>query len=85
METTALQKKREKYATALDVAFRKILTMLRAMPEVQQVILFGSYGKGRRDLFTDIDLLVIMESDEKFIDRTARVYSQIQAGVDKKQ
>jgi predicted nucleotidyltransferase len=25
------------------------------MPEVQQVILFGSYAAGRRDLFTDLD------------------------------
>jgi len=31
------------------------------MPEVQQVILFGSYAAGRRDLFTDLDVIVMAE------------------------
>jgi predicted nucleotidyltransferase len=52
------------------------------MPEVELVILFGSYNAGRRDLFTDLDILVVMESPLDFITRTAELYRRLSAGVD---
>jgi len=33
---------------------------LASIPEVERVILFGSYVRGRRDLLTDLDVLVVM-------------------------
>ncbi len=42
-----------------------------------RIVLFGSYARGRRDLFTDLDLLVVMESQEPFVQRLARVYAKL--------
>jgi predicted nucleotidyltransferase len=59
-----------------------ILDQLVSMPHVEKVILFGSYGAGRRDLFTDLDLLVVMDTEKDFLQRTVDLYRQIQTDVD---
>ena len=43
-----------------------------------QIILFGSAAREDLGLFSDIDLIVIMESDKNFIDRLAEFYQEIQ-------
>lgn len=78
----SLAKKRSAYRRSLENAFHRILAQLKSMPEVEMVILFGSYAAGRQDLFTDLDLLVVMTSTKDFVTRTAELYQQIQAGVD---
>jgi predicted nucleotidyltransferase len=77
-----LAQRRAEYAEALDRALSKIVTHLANLPEVEQVILFGSYAAGRRDLFTDLDLLVVMSSEQDFVRRTVELYQQVAAGVD---
>jgi predicted nucleotidyltransferase len=51
------------------------------MSSVQKIILFGSYATGRRDLFTDLDLLVIMDSSLDFVTRCAEVARRLRASV----
>jgi predicted nucleotidyltransferase len=82
MSDDAIQRKRDEYALALDSALEKIVTQLRQIPEVERVILFGSYSTGQRDLFTDIDLLVVMDSELDFVQRTAELYARIHTNVD---
>lgn len=53
------------------------LTAALAARGAQKIILFGSLARGRVDLFTDIDLLVIMDSPEPFIERLARIYREV--------
>lgn len=77
-----LLERRAEYCEALARALEKIITQLADMPEVQRVILFGSYAAGQRDLFTDLDLLVVMSSQQDFISRTAQLYQQMRVGVD---
>jgi predicted nucleotidyltransferase len=77
-----LLQRRAEYAEALDRALDRIVAQLAAMPEVERVILFGSYAAGRRDLFTDLDLLVVMASDQDFVRRTAELYRRISTDVD---
>ncbi len=48
----------------------------------KNVTLLGSYASGRRDLFTDIDLIVIMETEKGFIQRTADLYQVLERDVD---
>jgi predicted nucleotidyltransferase len=79
---TSLKQKRDEYRQALDRALADILAQLARMPEVEKVILFGSYVAGRRDLFTDLDLLVVMATERDFVNRTADLYRQIQTDVD---
>ncbi len=71
----------ESHAAALESNLRSLVAQLRGIPEVQQVILFGSYAAGRRDLLTDLDLIVIMESPLDFITRAADMARRIHANV----
>ena len=50
------------------------------MPDVQLVLLFGSYATGRRDLLTDLDLLVVMQSPLDFVTRSGTC-SRLRASV----
>lgn len=77
-----LKQKREAYRQALSIALDSLVAQLAALPAVHQVILFGSYPQGRRDLFTDIDLLVVMDSDQDFIARNAAIRRLVHADVD---
>jgi predicted nucleotidyltransferase len=79
----ALTDKRKAYVEELQVSLDRITHQLSKMDEVSLVVLFGSYARGRRDLFTDLDLLVVVEdSDLDFITRTADLYQRLQPGVD---
>jgi predicted nucleotidyltransferase len=72
---------RELYTKALEEDLESLVEQLRAMPEVRKVVLFGSYSQGRSDLFTDLDLLVVMESDRDFVIRSADLAGELKAGV----
>lgn len=74
--------RREQYQYALADALRSIVTALARRPEVRRAILFGSYAEGRRDLFTDLDILSIMESPLDFVIRTAEMHQYLSGGVD---
>jgi predicted nucleotidyltransferase len=50
-----------------------IVEKLVAEYSPQKVILFGSYANGSPDKDSDIDLLVIKETSERFIDRWVTV------------
>lgn len=78
---TDLSLQRERYVRALQRDLEGLVEQLRSMPEVHKVILFGSYSQGRRDLFTDLDLLVIMESEVDFVTRCAELAGRLRAGV----
>jgi predicted nucleotidyltransferase len=82
MASNQLIQKRKQYSQNLDASLEKIIRCLAEIREVQKVILFGSYSTGRRDLFTDLDLIVIMESDQDLIHRTADLYQELQVSVD---
>lgn len=77
-----LAQKRAEYAVALARSLEEIVARLSGMPEVERVILFGSYAGGRADLFTDLDLLVVMSSEQDFVRRTAGLYQKVRADVD---
>ncbi|MFQ5812122.1 MAG: nucleotidyltransferase domain-containing protein [Anaerolineae bacterium] len=80
--TTELDRQRQVYVAALERSLDDVVAQLAAMPEVEQVILFGSYATGRRDLFTDLDLLVVMRSSLDFVSRTADLYRRLCTDVD---
>jgi predicted nucleotidyltransferase len=82
MTDATLEQKRAQYKQALSAALDRILNQLTSMPEVEKVILFGSYAAGRRDLFTDLDLLVVMDTEQDFLQRTTELYRLIQTDVD---
>jgi uncharacterized protein len=78
----ALSARRAQYVERLEAGLARIVAALRRLPEVRRVSVFGSYARGRRDLFTDLDILVVMETDESIPERLSRLYGLLDAGVD---
>ena len=73
---------RAAYVAALARTLERTTALLACKPEVRRVILFGSYATGRRDLFTDLDLLVVMDSKEDFLARSVSLRREIGSPVD---
>ncbi|MEW6753354.1 MAG: nucleotidyltransferase domain-containing protein [Candidatus Latescibacterota bacterium] len=72
---------RTRYAPELDGAIRDVADQLGRMPEVRKVVLFGSAASGRRDLHTDLDVLVVMDSDLDFVQRNAELAGRVRCRV----
>jgi predicted nucleotidyltransferase len=72
---------RQAHVAALTSGLDQLVAQLREIPEVRQVVLFGSYAQGRRDLFTDLDLLVVMDSPLDFVTRNAELAGRLRAGI----
>jgi len=58
---------------ALEEELERIIPLLVA-EGAQKIILFGSLAAGEVDTYSDIDLIVIMDTEERFLDRLGRLY-----------
>ncbi|MGH7546502.1 MAG: nucleotidyltransferase domain-containing protein [Gemmatimonadota bacterium] len=77
-----LAEKRAAYASRLEEAVRRLVETLSAVDAVRRVSLFGSYARGRRDLFTDLDVLVVMDTTTGFLERLRFLYGILALPVD---
>jgi predicted nucleotidyltransferase len=77
-----LAEKREIYARKLDEAKQHLVHVLSQMPGVERIILFGSYSRGRKDLLTDLDVLVILRTSLGFLERLKSLYQSLTLPVD---
>jgi predicted nucleotidyltransferase len=73
---------RAAYAGLLKDSVRRLVEKLSSLDQVERVSLFGSYARGRADLFTDLDVLVVMRSKEPFVERVKRLYGLLALPVD---
>ncbi|MEO0262738.1 MAG: nucleotidyltransferase domain-containing protein [candidate division WOR-3 bacterium] len=64
MNYESIEKKRKEYANLLKKSLKIVKERLKG--KVEKIIVFGSYFE-RKDLFTDLDLLIIMETDKPFM------------------
>jgi len=55
----------------------KVISSLRSY-DPQKIILFGSHARGDDDRYSDLDLVVIKETDERFLDRLETIYDLVQ-------
>jgi len=69
--------RRAEYVKRLDEALRKAVATLSAITGVRRVSVFGSYARGRRDLLTDLDLLVVWDTDKSLIERRGCLYARL--------
>ena len=81
MDHQKIAAERDKYRRLLEKSAGEIVARLLPF-NVEKVSLYGSYAKGRADLFTDLDILVIMDSDKPFIERARDLYRHIAMPVD---
>lgn len=77
-----LTRQRTAYAQSLQTSVERLVSTLSALPNVERISVFGSYAGGRRDLFTDLDVLVIMETEEGFVERLRTLYAMLVLPVD---
>jgi predicted nucleotidyltransferase len=77
-----LRQRRAAYAAKLERAASELVRRLSARSEVHRVILFGSYAAGRRDLLTDLDAIVVMDSQDDWVTRSAILHRDLPLGVD---
>jgi len=81
VEDTSLSLKRQEYRELLRRSAGGIAVKLAPL-DVEKISLFGSYARGRADLFTDLDVLVIMDTEKSFIERAGEIYSLLCLPVD---
>lgn len=81
MGDKALTRKRREYRNLLNHSVNEIVAKLSHL-NADRISLFGSYARGRMDLFTDLDVLVIMDTDKPFIERIAEIHSLLALPVD---
>ena len=60
-----------------DEVIEEIVASLRRY-DPEKVILFGSRARGEDDPYSDIDLVIIKETEQRFLDRIASVYEVLQ-------
>ena len=77
----SLAEKREIYAKKLDEAKEQLVHVLSQIPGVERIILFGSYSCGRKDLLTDLDVLVILHTSLGFLERLKFLYQSLALSV----
>ena len=82
MDAHDLAARRQQYERALHKAVQDIVAALSRRDDVKRAVLFGSYADGRRDLFTDLDILIVVESSQDFITRTAQMHQFLAPPVD---
>ena len=82
MREQAIAVKRRDHRLALQKAIDEIVAALARRPEVQRAVLFGSHAEGRRDLFTDLDIFIVMESSLDFVTQTAEMYRYLSPAMD---
>jgi predicted nucleotidyltransferase len=68
---------RLRYSEALERVLQALPGAFAKLAEVERVWLIGSAAQGRRDLCTDIDLIVVLRSTDDPPTRTARLYEKI--------
>jgi predicted nucleotidyltransferase len=73
----SLESERLRYSEALERVLQALPGAFAKLAEVERVWLIGSAAQGRRDLCTDIDLIVVLRSTDDPPTRTARLYEKI--------
>ncbi|MCG0278500.1 MAG: nucleotidyltransferase domain-containing protein [Thermanaeromonas sp.] len=66
----------ERYRELLEEELNRMVLELRELG-AEKIILFGSYARGRSDMFTDLDLIVILNTSLPFVERIGYVYSKL--------
>ena len=75
-----LKQRKAAHLTALQRETSRIVAAAAEMG-AKKVILFGSTSKGNAGLFSDLDFLIIMESELEFLIRTAEAYRRLKPEV----
>jgi predicted nucleotidyltransferase len=59
-----------------NLRLQELVNLLRAYGP-QRVILFGSYARGEQDRYSDVDIVIIKETRQRFLERLRAVYEHV--------
>jgi predicted nucleotidyltransferase len=85
--TVSRARDREKYVKLIKKSLDNLVLEL-SNPEgvfsgkVERISMFGSYPRRKPDLFSDLDILVVMRTEKPFLERLKEVYSSLSLPVD---
>jgi predicted nucleotidyltransferase len=82
MDAARIVEARTEYIHLLEKSLHQIVKKLSELEGVERISLFGSYARGRADLFTDLDILVVMNTEKGFVERLRMLYELLAAPVD---
>ena len=82
MPAIDLLESRRQYRKLLHESLSLFVEKLKQREDVLRVSVFGSYARGKADLFTDLDVLVIMETALPFVQRLGMLYQLAASSVD---
>jgi predicted nucleotidyltransferase len=77
---TLVQERRQAHGQRLQAELARLVEVLAALP-VEQVILFGSAAREQTGLTSDLDLLVVWDTELPFLERTVALYRVLDTGV----
>jgi len=60
-------------AAGIAASFRPVLEKYKVI----RCILFGSYARGEPDRHSDIDLIILMNTDKRFLDRYEGIFGEL--------
>jgi len=66
----------------LEAELRKIVSRLRQDRNVKLILLFGSLARGEVGEGSDLDLIVVKETEKKFLDRLEEFYREAGIAMD---
>ncbi|HXF65060.1 MAG TPA: nucleotidyltransferase domain-containing protein [Caldilineaceae bacterium] len=81
---SAAQQHRADRRAMLEAEIRRYLSVLQEHVQPERVLLFGSLARGDTDTWSDIDLVIVKETDKRFLDRIKEMMQLLrpQVGVD---
>lgn len=79
-EGKGISESREEYVKLLKKSVEMLVNKLRG--RVEKISIFGSYSRGKADLFTDLDIILVMKTDKPFLERMKEIYSLLALPVD---
>ncbi len=68
--------------TELNAELERILSRLKKDPSVRKVLLFGSLARGDARDYSDIDLIVVKDTQMRFFDRLDEFYDDAREAMD---
>lgn len=66
----------------LKAELERIVNRLKSDPSVRLVLLFGSLARGDARDYSDIDLIVVKETEKRFLDRLDEFYDDAREAMD---
>ncbi|MFP4029750.1 MAG: nucleotidyltransferase domain-containing protein [Candidatus Brocadiia bacterium] len=73
----AVLKRRSQRQDELQRELERIKNVLSAQPDVERIIIFGSFARGESGERSDLDILVIQQTDKRFLERVDELYQLI--------